>query len=149
MLYIRRGWRDKEIRKLMITGGFICFIMIGLLVMLIVGLAGLSSDDPSTDLAISADTNDTEATLDPAGTGAAEDGVLAEARTTVHIIPHSHNDLGWLKTLHDYYTGGGEDPDLKGNVSKELDNIIASLSKERSRKFVWANIKFFSMWWGE
>ena len=29
----------------------------------------------------------------------------AEKPLTVHVIPHSHDDVGWLKTVDEYFTG--------------------------------------------
>mgnify|MGYP001807300694 CR=1 FL=1 len=29
-------------------------------------------------------------------------------RTYVHLIPHSHDDVGWLKTVDEYFSGTQE-----------------------------------------
>ena len=33
--------------------------------------------------------------------------ILDDNRTiTVHVVPHTHDDVGWLKTVDEYYYGG-------------------------------------------
>lgn len=64
----------------------------------------------------------------------------------VHIVPHSHDDVGWLKTVDGYFYG--KDRQIQWtNVHSELDGIIDALLNDPSRTFSEVEMKFFKMWW--
>jgi hypothetical protein len=66
-----------------------------------------------------------------------------EEKMTVHVVLHSHDDVGWLKTKADYYSG--DDPDHRSNASvkKILDSVIKGLIKNEDRTFSQVEMSFF------
>jgi hypothetical protein len=62
--------------------------------------------------------------------------------TTVHIIAHSHDDVGWLKTL-DQYFWGIHDSTQRANVFLIIDSVIAELEINPERKFTQVEMAFF------
>jgi len=71
----------------------------------------------------------------PAPVAAQADDLL-----TVHIIPHSHCDPGWLNTFEGYYVS---------EVKTVLDAVLRELqgSGHEHRRFVWSEISFFNRWY--
>ena len=70
-------------------------------------------------------------------------------KLTVHIVMHTHDDVGWLKTKDHYYSG--ENPENRSNakVKQILDSVISELLKKESRKFSYVEMSYFSIWWNE
>ncbi|XP_067673704.1 lysosomal alpha-mannosidase-like [Haliotis asinina] len=72
----------------------------------------------------------------------------------VHIVPHSHNDVGWKKTADQYYTGrgGGNAASFYDGAECShciLDNVIPQLLKDPARRFIYVEMAFFSRWFNE
>jgi alpha-mannosidase len=61
----------------------------------------------------------------------------------IHLIPHSHNDAGWLYTFKEYYDG----LDYRYCTKCELDTIFSEMQVEKTRTFSWSEISFFKLWY--
>ncbi len=64
----------------------------------------------------------------------------------MHLINHTHDDVGWLKTVDEYFTGSKSNVQV-ANVCQVLDEVVNELIKNPDRKFTYVEMKFFSMWW--
>ncbi|XP_015365919.1 PREDICTED: lysosomal alpha-mannosidase isoform X1 [Diuraphis noxia] len=66
----------------------------------------------------------------------------------VHFIPHTHDDVGWLKTVDQYYFGTKSSIQL-ASVQFILDSVITELAKDRNKRFIYVETAFFWKWWVE
>jgi hypothetical protein len=67
----------------------------------------------------------------------------------VHICPHTHDDVGWLKTVDQYFYGLNNTIQ-QAHVSLILDNVLNELQDphtKHNRTFTYVEMKFFSKWY--
>jgi lysosomal alpha-mannosidase len=66
----------------------------------------------------------------------------------VHLVAHTHDDVGWLKTVDQYYYGsrGGIQ---KASVQYIIDSVVQALLENPKRRFIYVESAFFSKWWNE
>ena len=62
----------------------------------------------------------------------------------LHIIPHTHTDMGWLYTADSYYEGNS-----KGCVECILDEVTSLLPLNPERKFSFSEMGYFQRYWSE
>lgn len=61
----------------------------------------------------------------------------------LHLVPHTHNDLGWLYTVKSYFEGTNP----AGCVHCILNNVTKALQSHPNRRFSYVEIGFFRLWW--
>ncbi len=56
----------------------------------------------------------------------------------VHVVLHSHNDPGWLRTYQDYFSG---------STAHILNSVVIYLTEHPDLTFMWSEISLLSSWW--
>ena len=64
----------------------------------------------------------------------------------MHLISHTHDDVGWLKTVDEYFSGSDNDI-TSASVHLILETVIDELLSDPDKRFTYVEMKFFSMWW--
>ncbi|XP_034129784.1 lysosomal alpha-mannosidase-like isoform X6 [Drosophila guanche] len=66
----------------------------------------------------------------------------------IHLVPHSHDDAGWLKTVDQYFYGHKNNIQHAG-VQYIIDTVVSELIKDPKRRFIQVETSFFAKWWKE
>ena len=61
-------------------------------------------------------------------------------KLNIHLIPHSHDDVGWLRTPDNYYIQ---------QVREIITNVVKSLQLSPDRRFTQVESYYFHRWWSE
>jgi hypothetical protein len=64
------------------------------------------------------------------------------------MISHTHDDVGWLKTVDEYYTGIFNWV-AQASVNHIITTVIDELVRDENKRFTYVEMKFLSMWWNE
>lgn len=64
----------------------------------------------------------------------------------VHLVPHSHDDVGWLKTVDNYFYGGEMQTQFAG-VQYTIDTVVSELTEHPEYKFSIVEVAFLYRWW--
>lgn len=71
---------------------------------------------------------------------------IVPGKLNVHLVAHTHDDVGWLKTVDQYYVGSNNS--IQGAcVQNVLDSMVGALVADKNRKFIYVEIAFFQRWW--
>lgn len=67
-------------------------------------------------------------------------------KLNIHLVAHTHDDVGWLKTVDQYYVGSNNSIQVAA-VQYILDSVISALQADPNRKFIYVEQAFFQRWW--
>jgi lysosomal alpha-mannosidase len=67
-------------------------------------------------------------------------------KLNIHLVPHTHDDVGWLKTVDQLYYGANSYIQKSG-VQYIIDSVVNSLLQNEKRRFIYVETAFFWKWW--
>jgi hypothetical protein len=70
------------------------------------------------------------------------------AKITVHLVPHTHDDMGWLKTV-DQYTYGLNNTIQPADINAIIGSAVGALLEDSQRRFTYVETGFLYRWWVE
>ncbi|KAG5887527.1 hypothetical protein JTB14_022139 [Gonioctena quinquepunctata] len=73
---------------------------------------------------------------------------LDDKKINVHLVPHSHDDVGWLKTPDQYYYGMNTSIQRAG-VQYILTSVVGALSENPDRRYIQVETAYFWKWWND
>ena len=71
----------------------------------------------------------------------------------VHIVAHSHDDVGWLKTVDQYCQGlnrkgwVGWEENQRAGVQYSIDTVVQELAMDPEKRYIQVETAFFWRWW--
>lgn len=66
----------------------------------------------------------------------------------MHVVAHTHDDVGWVKSVDDYYTGfRAKDIGTHARVEQIIATVVRELLKDPKKLFTYVEMKFFNMWY--
>ena len=71
----------------------------------------------------------------------------SSSKISVHISPHSHDDVGWDCSYMGYFNGCFPPYVRYANVSQELTNVVLGLLEDPRRRFSEVEQAYFQIWY--
>lgn len=69
-----------------------------------------------------------------------------DVQLVVYMVPHSHDDMGWDKSVDEYYSGSNIEKQ-HASVKNIYDSVFEELPKDPKRRFCIAEMGYFSLWY--
>eukprot|EP00759_Apiculatamorpha_spiralis_P012749 PhF_6_TR1965/c1_g1_i6/m.3223/K01191/E3.2.1.24; alpha-mannosidase len=73
---------------------------------------------------------------------------VAHGKLTIHLVSHTHDDIGWLKTV-DQYQWGLNMSIQAAHVNAIISSVVGGLLEDPARRFTYVEIGYFSRWWAQ